>query len=62
MKYGTLMMKLKRSYAERIGVSASSLRFIFNVHRIDDGETPEILRMEEDDVIEVYQVKEWRKL
>ena len=57
MKYGTSMAKLKKSYAERTGVSVSSLRFLFDGRRINDDDTPKTLEMEEDDVIEVYQVK-----
>ena len=57
VKYGTSMAKLKKSYAERTGVSVSSLRFLFDGRRINDDDTPKTLEMEEDDVIEVYQVK-----
>ncbi|PAV77732.1 hypothetical protein WR25_16377 [Diploscapter pachys] len=55
VKYGTSMAKLKKSYAERTGVSVSSLRFLFDGRRINDDDTPKTLEMEEDDVIEVYQ-------
>ena len=50
------MGKLKKSYAERVGVPVvSSLRFLFDGRRINDDETPKALEMEQDDVIEVYQ-------
>merc|ERR1712156_226522 len=49
------MGKLKKSYAERVGVPVSSLRFLFDGRRINDDETPKSLEMEQDDVIEVYQ-------
>ncbi len=55
VKYSTQMGKLKKSYAERIGVPVSSLRFLFDGRRINDDETPKALEMENDDVIEVYQ-------
>ncbi|KAF8367991.1 smo-1 [Pristionchus pacificus] len=55
VKYGTSMGKLKKSYADRTGVSVTSLRFLFDGRRINDDDTPKSLEMEEDDVIEVYQ-------
>ena len=55
VKMWTNMGKLKKSYAERVGVPVSSLRFLFDGRRINDDETPKALEMEQDDVIEVYQ-------
>merc|ERR1711922_14800 len=55
VKQTTQMGKLKKSYSERVGVPVSSLRFLFDGHRINDDETPKALEMEQDDVIEVYQ-------
>merc|ERR1712109_12846 len=54
-KQTTQMGKLKKSYAERVGVPITSLRFLFDGRRINDDETPKALEMEQDDVIEVYQ-------
>lgn len=53
VKLGTPMAKLKRSYADRIGVNVNALRFLFDGRRINDNDTPKSLEMEEDDVIEV---------
>jgi len=50
----THMGKLKKLYAERIGVPVIELRFIFDGQRINDDETPQSLEMVEDDVIETY--------
>jgi len=55
VKQTTLMSKLKRSYADRIGAPVSSLRFLFDGRRINDEDSPKSLEMENDDVIEVYQ-------
>jgi len=55
VKMTTQMGKLKKSYAERVGVSVNSLRFLFDGRRINDEETPKQLEMEDNDVIEVYQ-------
>merc|ERR1712036_1216 len=55
VKQTTQMGKLKKSYSERVGVPITSLRFLFDVRRINDDETPKALEMEQDDVIEVYQ-------
>ena len=54
VKLSTQLVKLKKCYAERVGVDVSILRFLFDGHRINDDETPEALGMEEDDMIEVY--------
>ncbi|KAI6220607.1 Small ubiquitin-related modifier [Aphelenchoides fujianensis] len=55
VKYSTIMGKLKKSYAERTGVTITSLRFLFDGRRIENEDTPKSLSMEDDDVIEVYQ-------
>ena len=55
IKIPTQMGMLKESYAERVGIPISSLRFLFNGRRINDDETTEALEMEQDDVIEVFQ-------
>ena len=55
VKMSTQMGKPKKSYAERVGVPISSLRFLFDGRRINDDESPKALEMEQDDVIEVYQ-------
>ena len=49
------MGKLKKHYAEKVGVPVSSLKFLFRGHCINDGESPKALEMEQDDIIEVYQ-------
>jgi small ubiquitin-related modifier len=46
---------LKKSYLVRVGVPDSSLQFLFNGRRINDDETPMQLKMEQGDVIMVYQ-------
>ena len=38
------MGKLKKAYSERVGVPTSSLRFLFDGHRINDYETPKLLK------------------
>ncbi|GMR55373.1 hypothetical protein PMAYCL1PPCAC_25568, partial [Pristionchus mayeri] len=55
LKYETSMGKLKRSYAERIGVPVTSIRFLFDGRRINNDDTAMSLEMEDDDVIEVYR-------
>ncbi|CAF1108861.1 unnamed protein product [Didymodactylos carnosus] len=55
VKMTTSMGKLKKSYAERQGVSVQTLRFLFDGKRINDDETPKLLDMEDNDVIDVYQ-------
>ncbi|GMS79355.1 hypothetical protein PENTCL1PPCAC_1530, partial [Pristionchus entomophagus] len=55
VKPWTLLGRLKNRYADKRGVTVSSLRFLFNGRSINDDDTPMILEMEEDDVIEVSQ-------
>ncbi|CAG2102681.1 unnamed protein product [Medioppia subpectinata] len=55
VKMTTQFGKLKKSYSERVGVQVGSLRFLFDGRRINDTDTPKLLEMENDDVIEVYQ-------
>ena len=55
VKTTTLLGKLKKSYSDRVGVPVDSLKFLFDGRRIHDDETPELLEMEHEDVIEVYQ-------
>lgn len=61
--------KLKKSYSKRVGVPVTSLRywkyykddliflfrFLFDIRRINNDETPKALEMEQDEVIKVYQ-------
>ncbi|XP_048206337.1 small ubiquitin-related modifier 1-like [Perognathus longimembris pacificus] len=51
----THLKELKGSYCQRQGVPVKSLNFPFEGQRIADNHTPKELRMEEEDVIEVYQ-------
>ncbi|GAU95782.1 hypothetical protein RvY_07339 [Ramazzottius varieornatus] len=55
VKSSTALGKLKKSYADRMGVAVGSFRFLFDGRRLEDHETPQTLEMENDDVIEVYQ-------
>merc|ERR1719348_2301773 len=40
VKQTTQMGELMKSYSERVGIPVTSLRFLFNGHRIGDDETP----------------------
>ncbi|XP_021377108.1 small ubiquitin-related modifier-like isoform X2 [Mizuhopecten yessoensis] len=55
VKMTTPMAKVKKSYSERQGISASTLRFFFDGKRIGDHETAKDLELQDDDVIDVYQ-------
>ena len=54
VKTSTQIGKLKKSYAERMVVPTSSLRFLFHGRVINDDESPKALEMEQGDVIDVY--------
>lgn len=43
VKMSTQMSKLKKSYADRLGVAPSALRFLFDGRRINDDDTPKAL-------------------
>jgi small ubiquitin-related modifier len=55
VKMTTHLKKLKESYCQRQGGPMNSLRFLFEDQRFADNHTPKELRMEEEDVMEVYQ-------
>ena len=52
------MFWLKKEYSEHLnqGVPVSSLRFLFDGRRINDHDSPKLLGMKQDDVIEVMQI------
>ena len=51
IKKTTQMGKLKKNYSKRVGVHATTLRFLFDSRRISLNDTPRTLEMEQDDVI-----------
>lgn len=55
VKKSIKMGKLKKTYCEKRGVAADSLRFFFEGQRITDDTTPKILEMNDGDAIEVFQ-------
>jgi small ubiquitin-related modifier len=55
VKLTTLMHKLMKSYADRVGIPEELLRFRFDGRRIERDSTPITLELIQDDVIEVFQ-------
>lgn len=55
VKAATSLLRLKRSYCNKLGFQVNELRFVFDGHRITDEDTPKSLGMINDDVIEIYQ-------
>lgn len=55
VKSATALGRLKRSYCGKLGYQLEELRFVFDGHRITDEDTPKMLGMINDDVIEIYQ-------
>ena len=49
----TQLGKLMKIFSRRVGIP--DLRFLFDGHRICDDATPEQMKMEHEDVIEVFQ-------
>ncbi len=52
IKFTTKLGKLTKSYCKRQGLTFGSVRFTFDGHRIDPGNTPNDLNMEEGDVVD----------
>lgn len=48
----TPFIKVFNAYYEKKGLNASTTRFLFDGQRINDGDTPESLGMQDDDVID----------
>ena len=57
MKKDVQMQKLFKRYASLVGVQASSLRFLFDGYKINGIDTPRNIEIEDDSIIEVYQMK-----
>jgi small ubiquitin-related modifier len=53
VKKDTKMSKIMDAYAQRKGISATSLRFTMDGDRIDAHDTPKMLELEENDQIDV---------
>ena len=51
---GSALGELKKTYTERTGLELSSICFYFDGRKILEEETPNQLRMEQRDIIEVY--------
>lgn len=58
VKMTTNIGKLKKSYADRVGVNAGVLRFLFEGRRLEDNETPSTLGMDDEDQIDAVQEQE----
>ena len=56
VKQNTHLKKLKEVYSQIVKVPVSNLRFFFDGHKIKDKDTPDVLAMEENDMIEVVQI------
>ena len=46
------MKKLMGAYCDRQGVSMESIRFLYNGQRMQNEQTPEMLDMEDNDIID----------
>merc|ERR1712037_117696 len=55
IKKHTALKKLMSTYCERAGLALQTIRFSFDGTRINEGDTPKGLDMEDGDTIEVFQ-------
>ncbi|XP_032256032.1 small ubiquitin-related modifier 2-like [Phoca vitulina] len=55
IKRHTLLSKLMKAYCERQGLSMTQVRFRFDGHPIKETDTPALLEMQDEDVIDVFQ-------
>eukprot|EP00729_Bicosta_minor_P008130 gene8130-10044_t len=53
IKRTTPMLKLKKAYCKRQGIQIDHVRFLFDGDALADGETPDSLEMEDNDLIDV---------
>jgi hypothetical protein len=60
VKKTTFLGKMKMTYSVRIGVPVAAVSFYYEGTRISDDETPRMLNMEDDDVIDAYLQEDWR--
>jgi len=60
VKKTTLLGKMKTTYGKRIDVPVYAVSFYYEGSRIGDHETPSMLNMEDDDVIDAYLQENWR--
>ena len=54
IKQNTPLRKLMHAYCDRARLVASTVRFTFDGCRINDGDTPKSMDMEDGDAIEVF--------
>jgi len=54
LKMTTPFSKIKKNYAERVGVAPGSVRLIFDGTPVSDSDTPKGLTLEDNDIIEAF--------
>ncbi|KAF3910328.1 hypothetical protein ABW21_db0208142 [Orbilia brochopaga] len=55
IKRSTQLKKLMDAFCERQGKAPSSVRFLFDGSRVQPGDTPDTLDMQDGDTLEVHQ-------
>ncbi|XP_074650247.1 small ubiquitin-related modifier 3-like [Tubulanus polymorphus] len=55
IRKSTPLKKLMQAYCDRQGVSYKQVRFVFDGNRVNEGDTPSLLEMDDEDTIEVFQ-------
>lgn len=55
IKRHTLLSKLMKAYCERQGLPVTQVRFRFDGHPIKETDTPALLDMQDEDIIDVFQ-------
>ncbi|KAK4110568.1 ubiquitin-like protein [Canariomyces notabilis] len=55
IKRSTKLEKLMTAFCERQGKSLNSVRFLFEGQRVQPGDTPDTLEMQDGDTLEVHQ-------
>ncbi|KAF8329800.1 ubiquitin-related domain-containing protein, partial [Cantharellus anzutake] len=53
IKRSTKLVKLQNAYANKVGKDVSGIRFLYDGVRINDGDTPTSLGMDDNDRIDV---------
>lgn len=55
VRFYSKLLRFKRVYCNRFSLKYDEVRFIYDGQRISNDDTPASLKMDNDDVIEIYQ-------
>lgn len=57
VKENTFLKRMMKSYQEKMNLEDCQLRFMYEGYTITDMDTPKMLDMKSDDIVDVYQIR-----